>query len=116
MLNSASIGNPFAYTQYKINDNGELTCRGKAMAHKIVSGDTVQLLDGQEFFNTGDFAKYQDGRYYLLGRKDDVIINSSGENINPDVVENLLKIRYCNQLCMFVDANGTPTLFVRCRI
>ena len=112
VLNSASIGYPFAYTQYKINENGELTCRGKAMAHKIVSGDTVQLLDGQEFFNTGDFAKYQDGRYYLLGRKDDVIINSSGENINPDVVENLLKIRYCNQLCMFVDANGTPTLLI----
>lgn len=111
VLNSASIGNAFGYTEYKINEKGELTCRGKAMAHKIVCGSSVQTLDGTEFFNTGDFAKHMDGRYYLLGRKDDVIISSSGENVNPDVVEGLLKIRHCSQLCMFTH-NGAPTLLI----
>ena len=28
-----------------------------------------------------------DGRYYIDGRKDDIFINESGENINPDLVE-----------------------------
>ncbi|MBR2974375.1 MAG: AMP-binding protein, partial [Clostridia bacterium] len=112
VLNTASIGVPFSYTQYKLVDKGELACRGKAMAHKIVAGDVVYVTNPDQFFNTGDFAEYKDGRYYLLGRKDDVIISSSGENINPDVAERLLQIDNCNQLCMFVDVNGNPTLLV----
>ncbi len=112
VLNSASIGVPFGNAEYKVNESGELLCKSRAMAHKIVVGSNTQVGDNTCFYNTSDLAKCEGGRYYLLGRKDDVVISATGENVNPDVAESLLKISNCNQLCLFLDKNGHSTLLV----
>ena len=45
-----------------------------------------------EWFETGDILEEKDGRYYVLGRLGDVVIGENGENINPDVVEQVFDV------------------------
>ena len=112
-LNSASIGAPFGMTEYKIDEaTGELLVRSKTMAYKIVQGDTEILTDYNEYFNTHDLAVCKNGRYYLDGRRDDLIVCENGENLNPVIAEQSLKISGCDNLCIFKAQNGDPTLLL----
>ncbi len=90
--NLCSIGAPFGSAEYKINDNGELLVKTNTRAVKIIKGNEVTVSNLNEWFNTKDIALIKGGRCYLLGRSDDVIISSSGENINPQTVEDAIKI------------------------
>lgn len=86
-LNSASVGVPLSSFSYRINDAGELEVKGKASAHYIIVDGKKQ--DRQEWFNTRDLAEYRNGRYYIMGRSDDLVISASGENMNPGIIEPL---------------------------
>lgn len=110
--NLGSIGAPFAHAEYKINDKGELTVKTKAMAFKILVGDKTLTTDYDEFFNTKDLAKIENGKYFLCGRVDDLIIAETGENINPDLVECKLLSSLASDVCLIQDGQGTPTLIV----
>jgi len=85
--NLGSIGHPFRGIEYKVGDDKVLYVRTKARACRIISGDKVTVTDYDEWFSTDDVAECRNGEYYLLGRMDDVIISSSGENVNPQSVE-----------------------------
>lgn len=69
----------------------------------LVKGDNVMLgyykdpeltagaIDKEGWFHTNDLAKKgTDGLYYLQGRKDNVIVGPSGENICPEEMERVL--------------------------
>lgn len=69
----------------------------------LVKGDNVMLgyykdpeltagaIDKEGWFHTNDMAKKDtDGLYYLQGRKDNVIVGPSGENICPEEMERVL--------------------------
>ncbi len=46
---------------------------------------TAEVIDADGWFHTGDLArKDEDGYYFLTGRKKNLIILDSGENINPE--------------------------------
>lgn len=112
-LNSGSIGAPFGMTEYKIDDKtGELLVKSKTMAYKIIQGDSETLTNFDEFFNTHDLATCKGGRYYLDGRRDDLIVCENGENLNPIIAEQNLKIPGCENLCVFQDKDGQPTLLL----
>lgn len=83
---TTSIGKPFSTIEYKI-ENKELFVRGTSVANNIIIGNNIEDIDEYTWFATGDLAKKERGSYYLQGRKDDLVINSSGENINPDLLE-----------------------------
>lgn len=112
ILNTASIGAPFGYTQYAVNGEGELLVKGKTMASKILQRHSVQEVDHDAWFNTHDLAKKEGERYYLEGRKDDLIVCQNGENLNPVLFESSLKINGCDGLCLFSDKENTPTLLI----
>ncbi len=85
ILNSCSVGKPMSFTEYKINDKGELLVKGKGIARYIIENGV--RTDMPEWFNTHDLASCENGRYRILGRKDDLIISPTGENLNPNLIE-----------------------------
>lgn len=112
ILNTASVGKPLFLIDYKINDNGELLIKGKTRANKIVCGKEVLLTDYDEYFNSKDIVECVDGRYYVNGRSDDLIVCENGENLNPEILEGQMKIEGADKFALFADKNGTPTLII----
>ena len=100
LLNTASIGAPFGMTEYQISEDGELLVRGKTRASRISMGDTVTETNFDEWFSTGDLAEERDGRYYIKGRRDDLIIGPDGENINPVLAEAAITIKGAERVCL----------------
>lgn len=90
-----SIGLPFYGVEYALGkENSELLVKSNFIHHKEIIGGKYKntVLDENGFFATGDIAEIdKDGRVFIKGRLKDVIINSNGENIYPDELENCLK-------------------------
>ncbi len=110
--NMGSIGAPFTHTQYKLDENGILLVKGKNMACKILQDGVLHETDYNEWFSTNDIAVKRDGRYFLCGRNDDLIIPPSGENINPQLIENELKITGADELCL-ISIDNEPILLIK---
>ena len=115
-LTDRSVGIPFSSIEYKISDKGELLVRGKTMADIVMENGKEVDHTEDGWFCTGDFAEEKNGRYFILGRSDDVIIGASGENINPDVLEEKIKIEGAEEICIVSRNSGEnkiPVLLVR---
>ena len=83
MLNS--VGMPLPSVTYKI-ENGTLHVKGKSTCHSIIILGEEEKPG--EWFDTLDVAHVdKTGRYYIDGRKSDLIISENGENVNPDDIE-----------------------------
>ncbi|MBQ9848492.1 MAG: AMP-binding protein [Clostridia bacterium] len=99
-----SIGKPFKSVEYRINDDSTLEIKGSSICSRItVSGET-RILDG--WFNTGDIVEEKNGYYFIKGRKGDLVIGESGENINPDTIEQHFSLAGCKQLSVLGLKNG----------
>ena len=87
-----SVGHVDFSCEYKLDD-GELCMRGDPIMlgyYKDPEG-TAEVIDADGWFHTGDIARVEeDGYMYLTGRKKNVIILDSGENVNPEELEKLL--------------------------
>ncbi|WP_405358246.1 AMP-binding protein [Ruminococcus sp.] len=114
ILNAGYIGKPMDGVEYRINDDGELEVKGKAIACYIIEDGEKKIIN-TDFFNTHDLAVCENGHYKILGRKDDLIVGISGENLNPNLIEPQLKLKDVNEVCLIgaLDgANAVPTLVV----
>ena len=102
ILNSGTIGKPMASVSYRVNEDGELLVKGTSLCkYYIEKGEKVYLKS--DWFKTKDLAIEEKGRFYLIGRKDDLIVSSSGENINPNLYEYCFDIKYVKKVCI-IDA------------
>lgn len=110
VLNTASIGAPFGYTEYRRDESGELLVKGKTRAARIMQGDSVTVTDYGEWFRTGDLVSVRDARYYHEGRMDDLVIGAGGENLNPTLLEPQLKVPNCDAVCLISGADREPVL------
>lgn len=90
--NLNSIGKPFSSVSYRINDEGCLEIKGDSLCHEYMVNGEKKVMD--EWFPTEDNMVCRDGYYYILGRKSDLVIGENGENINPDVIEELIKPKF----------------------
>lgn len=82
------------YSAKLIKDDGTMTDNG--IGELLIKSNGVfyaMLIKGREvlredplngYWNTGDMVQISNGYLYHLGRKKDVIVNSSGENIYPE--------------------------------
>ena len=88
-----SVGHVDLSCEYKLDD-GELCMRGGPIMlgyYKDPEG-TAEVIDADGWFHTGDIARVEeDGYMYLTGRKKNVIILDSGENVSPEELEGLLE-------------------------
>lgn len=115
ILNTASIGAPFHTTEYRVNGDGELLVKSKTRAARITRGDTVIETDFDAWFATGDLAEEKGGRYFIKGRRDDLLIGPDGENINPVLAESGIAVKGVEQVCLFKAITGEITLLASLR-
>ena len=111
LLTDGAVGKPIADTECRIAENGELWVRGKSLACAIEVDGVRTAYMPEDWFNTHDLARIENGRLFILGRADDLIICENGENLNPDQIEPKIKLSNRRPICL-VTANGEPTLVV----
>lgn len=107
------VGSPMTYAEYRIDPSGELLVRGKVLAkYTLTDGRRTERGD---WFHTNDLARCVDGHYQLLGRRDDLLISSGGENLNPNLLEGLLRPEGSPEVCLIGTRKGEaaqPVLLV----
>ncbi len=114
ILNSCSVGQPMGSVEYRINENGELMIRGSSLC-RFYYDEKGKTDVGDAWFNSRDLAGERNGRYYLLGRTDDLVVSSSGENLNPNLFEERLIDAHVKKACLIeAKQNGlvTPVLLL----
>lgn len=114
VLNACFIGKPIDGVNYRINAEGELEVSGKALAKYIIE-DSERKIINNGFFQTHDLAVCENGDYKILGRRDDLIIGSSGENLNPNLIEPEMLLQNVNEVCLIGAHEGAqivPTLVI----
>ncbi len=108
--NMGSIGSPFGSMEYMRDGSGELLVKGRARAAIILVGGDEYISDLDEWFHTNDLVSVKDGRYYHEGRMDDLLVGSSGENLNPTLLEPSLCVAGCSGVCLISDGERKPML------
>ncbi len=87
-----SVGVPCKGVEVKVIDD-ELCVKGDNVMkgyYKDPKSNSTVLKDG--YFHTGDLGYVdEDGFVFITGRKKNLIILSNGENISPELIENVLK-------------------------
>jgi long-chain acyl-CoA synthetase len=101
-----SIGRPLPGTEVDIAEDGELLLRGPHVFpgyYRDAEATAQALKDG--WLHTGDLGEVdRDGYVRITGRKKDLIITSSGKNISPSNIEDLLRgTRFISQAVVFGD-------------
>ena len=87
-----SVGHVDLSCEYKLDD-GELCMRGDSIMLGYYKDPeaTAEVMDADGWFHTGDLARVEeDGYMYLTGRKKNVIILGSGENVSPEELEGIV--------------------------
>lgn len=111
-----SVGHVDLSCEYKLDD-GELCMRGDPIMlgyYKDPEG-TAEVIDADGWFHTGDIARVEeDGYMYLTGRKKNVIILDSGENVNPEELEKLLVPCADIQECIVKEKNKKICALIYC--
>ena len=109
IINSGTVGKPFCIVEYRVVD-GELQIFGDSMCTKIRRGSEVRENNG--WYATGDLAHEVDGRFYLDGRQDDMIVSPSGENLNPLLIEQQLQTEGVRRMCLIRSEKDGVVLLV----
>ena len=109
-VNSGTVGMAVGYTEYSIDDSGILLVKGKTRASRIMQNGVSITTNSDEWFNTGDLARVENGKYFIEGRTDDLIVLEDGENLNPQLAENQIKVAGIDRLCIFKSSSNSVTL------
>ena len=76
---------------------------------------TAAVIDKDGWFHTGDLARVdEDGYYYITGRKKNLIILDSGENVSPEELEGMLEKCPAVQECIVKELGKKIGVVVYC--
>ncbi|MCS6806437.1 MAG: long-chain fatty acid--CoA ligase [Acidobacteriota bacterium] len=88
-----TVGPPMPGCEVKLADDGELLVRSQMMFtgyYKDPEQTAAMFQDG--WLLTGDLAEIDDeGFIKIIGRKKELIVTSTGKNVSPMLIENMLK-------------------------
>ena len=90
-----AVGQGNDYLDYKLEPDGELCIRGDSIMLGYYKDPeaTAAVIDKDGWFHTGDLARMdEEGFYYITGRKKNLIILASGENVSPEELEKKLAL------------------------
>ena len=88
-----ALGKPTQESEHKVDETGEICVRGGSVMLGYYKDPeaTAEVIDKDGWLHTGDLARVdEEGYYYMTGRKKNLIILDSGENVSPEELENLL--------------------------
>ena len=88
-----ALGKPDGFCEVKVDETGEICVRGGCvmLGYYKDSETTAETIDKDGWLHTGDLARVdEEGCYYMTGRKKNLIILDSGENVSPEELEKLL--------------------------
>ena len=89
-----SVGRPHAGMELRLCEDGEIQVRGPlvCLGYLRADGGVDPVVDEEGWLSTGDIGEIDDdGFLKIVDRKKEIIINSSGKNISPAQIENLLR-------------------------
>ncbi len=102
-----AIGRPLRSVTFRLAEDGELLVSGPSTAKYLLADGVRRDMRGT-VFATGDLAREEHGRYFMLGRKDDLVIGPSGENLNPAVIEPRLAAPGIREIALIADKRTSP--------
>ena len=88
-----ALGKPDGHCEYKLDETGEICIRGGCVMLGYYKDPeaTAEIIDKDGWLHTGDLAREdEDGYYYMVGRKKNLIILGTGENVSPEELERKL--------------------------
>ena len=91
----SAVGKPDDHVQYKLDETGEICIKGDCVMLGYYKDPeaTAEVIDADGWFHTGDLARMdEEGFYYITGRKQNLIILASGENVSPEELEKKLAL------------------------
>ena len=91
----SAVGKPDDHVQYKLDETGEICIKGDCvmLGYYKDPESTAEVIDADGWFHTGDLARMdEEGFYYITGRKKNLIILASGENVSPEELEKKLAL------------------------
>ncbi len=100
------VGEPLKSVEYDISPEGELLVRGESLAKYVIEGGVRRENTG--WFRTGDLAERQGGHYRILGRRDDLVVSASGENLNPNLIEPKFNIAGVKRAALISGGGSKP--------
>jgi len=84
-----SVGVPLPGIEIKLVDHDELLVRGPnvMLGYWNRPEDTAKAIDAEGWLHTGDQARIERGRVYIVGRLKEILVMSTGEKVAPADLE-----------------------------
>jgi long-chain acyl-CoA synthetase len=98
-----TVGKPMPMCSVRIADDGEIVVKSPMMfsGYYKAPDKTSEMFDENGWLRTGDLGTLdEDGFLKITGRKKEIIVLSSGKNVAPALVENLVKESHLISHCM----------------
>jgi len=98
-----TVGKPMPMCNVKIGADGEILVNSPMMfsGYYKAPDKTAEMFDENGWLKTGDLGALDDeGFLKITGRKKEIIVLSSGKNVAPALVENLVKESHLISHCM----------------
>ena len=107
-LKFGTVGKPMPMCDVKIASDGEILVKSEMMftGYYKQPDRTAEMFDGDGWLKTGDLGELdEDGFLKITGRKKEIIVLSSGKNVAPALIENIVRESHLISHC-FVYGDG----------
>ncbi len=101
-LKFGTVGKPMPMCEVKIAADGEILVKSAMMFSGYYKDEakTAEMFDENGWMKTGDLGELDtDGFLKITGRKKEIIVLSSGKNVAPALVKNLVKENHLISQC-----------------
>lgn len=117
LLRAGSVGRCAPGMRIAIAEDGEILLAGDAIMQGYFKAPekNAEVFTADGMYRTGDLGRMdEDGYLWITGRKKELIINSSGQNMSPAYIETMIKSRcsLIGHICVIGDRRPYNTALI----